>query len=202
MKYGKMDRTCRTYYGEDKLLQNYSQETYRRFTLLRRCWEGGIKIGLMWECDVDLFGLWDCDVDSFGLWDCDVDSFGLWDCDVDSFGLWDCDVDSFGLWDCDVDLFGLWDCDVDSFDLWDCDVDSLGPVWDCDVAQLVETVCYKPEGRGFDSRWCDWNFHWLNTSGTSTQHLTEMSARDVCLGIKAAGAQGWQPRHLHVPNVL
>jgi len=29
MKYGKMDRTCRTYYGEDKLLQNYSHETYR-----------------------------------------------------------------------------------------------------------------------------------------------------------------------------
>jgi hypothetical protein len=22
------------------------------------------------------------------------------------------------------------------------------------VAQLVEKLCYKPEGRGFDSRWC------------------------------------------------
>jgi len=22
------------------------------------------------------------------------------------------------------------------------------------VAQLVEALCYKPEGRGFDSRWC------------------------------------------------
>jgi len=26
------------------------------------------------------------------------------------------------------------------------------------VAQLVEALCYKPEGHGFDSRWCRWNF--------------------------------------------
>ena len=26
------------------------------------------------------------------------------------------------------------------------------------VAQLVEALRYKPEGRGFDSRWCQWNF--------------------------------------------
>jgi len=26
------------------------------------------------------------------------------------------------------------------------------------VAQLVETLRYKPEGRGFDSRWCHWHF--------------------------------------------
>ena len=24
------------------------------------------------------------------------------------------------------------------------------------VAQLVGALCYKPEGRGFDSRWCHW----------------------------------------------
>ena len=24
--------------------------------------------------------------------------------------------------------------------------------------QLVEALRYKPEGRGFDSRWCHWNF--------------------------------------------
>jgi len=23
---------------------------------------------------------------------------------------------------------------------------------------LVEALCYKPEGRGFDSRWCHWIF--------------------------------------------
>jgi hypothetical protein len=26
------------------------------------------------------------------------------------------------------------------------------------VAQLVEALRYKSEGRGFDSRWCLWNF--------------------------------------------
>jgi hypothetical protein len=26
------------------------------------------------------------------------------------------------------------------------------------VTQLVEALRYKPEGRGFDSRWCHWNF--------------------------------------------
>jgi len=26
------------------------------------------------------------------------------------------------------------------------------------VAQLVEALRYKPEGRGFDFRWCHWNF--------------------------------------------
>jgi hypothetical protein len=28
----------------------------------------------------------------------------------------------------------------------------------CAVAQSVEALRYKPEGRGFDSRWCHWNF--------------------------------------------
>ena len=26
------------------------------------------------------------------------------------------------------------------------------------VEQLVEALRYNPEGRGFDSRWCHWNF--------------------------------------------
>ena len=26
------------------------------------------------------------------------------------------------------------------------------------VAQFIEALRYKPEGRGFDSRWCHWNF--------------------------------------------
>jgi len=26
------------------------------------------------------------------------------------------------------------------------------------VAQLVEALRYKPEGRGLESRWCHWNF--------------------------------------------
>ena len=29
--------------------------------------------------------------------------------------------------------------------------------WGHTVAQLVEALCYKPEGRGFYSQWCHWN---------------------------------------------
>ena len=36
----------------------------------------------------------------------------------------------------------------------------------------------------------------------STQPLTEMSTRNISWGIKAAGAYGWQPYHLHVRIVL
>jgi hypothetical protein len=50
-------------------------------------------------------------------------------------------------------------------------------------------------------------FHWHNPSGCtmalgSTQPLTEMSTRNICWGVKVAGASGWQPYHLHVPTVL
>jgi hypothetical protein len=30
--------------------------------------------------------------------------------------------------------------------------------WGHAVAQFVEALRYKPEGRGFDSRWCHWIF--------------------------------------------
>jgi len=50
-------------------------------------------------------------------------------------------------------------------------------------------------------------FHWHNPSGCTvalglTQSLKEMSTRKISLGVKAAGAYGWQPYHLHVPIVL
>ena len=55
------------------------------------------------------------------------------------------------------------------------------------VAQLVEALRYKPEGRVFDSRWCHWNFFSHNPSDRSmalgstrsTQLLTEMSTRSI-----------------------
>jgi hypothetical protein len=31
-------------------------------------------------------------------------------------------------------------------------------VWGYAEAQLIEALCYKLKGRGFDSRWCQWNF--------------------------------------------
>jgi hypothetical protein len=54
------------------------------------------------------------------------------------------------------------------------------------VAQLVEALRYKPEGRGFD---------WHNPFGRtvalgSTQPLTEMSTRNISWEVKAAGALG------------
>ena len=30
--------------------------------------------------------------------------------------------------------------------------------WELAVSQLVEALRCKPEGRGFDIRWCHWNF--------------------------------------------
>jgi len=35
---------------------------------------------------------------------------------------------------------------------------TLNVVWGYAVAQLVEALRYKPEGRGFDSRWYNWTF--------------------------------------------
>jgi len=57
---------------------------------------------------------------------------------------------------------------------------SLQGGWGFAVAQLVEALSYKTEGRGLDSRWCHWTFHWHNPSGRTvalglTQPLREMS---------------------------
>ena len=59
------------------------------------------------------------------------------------------------------------------------------------VAQLVEALRYKPEGRGFDSRWCHGILLWHNPS----------LALGFTRGVKTAGVWGWQPYHLHVPIV-
>jgi hypothetical protein len=50
-------------------------------------------------------------------------------------------------------------------------------------------------------------FHWHNPSGRSmvlgsTQPRTEMSTRNIFWGLKAAGAKGWQPYHIHMSTVL
>jgi hypothetical protein len=75
------------------------------------------------------------------------------------------------------------------------------------VAQLVETLRYKPEGRGFDCRWCHWNFSLTpsfrqhNGPGVdSASNRTEYQG--YFLGVKETGAYDWQPYHLPVPIVL
>ena len=49
------------------------------------------------------------------------------------------------------------------------------------VAQLVEALRYKPEGRGLDSLWCHWISGRTMALG-STQPLTEMNTRNVSWG--------------------
>jgi len=61
------------------------------------------------------------------------------------------------------------------------------------VAQLVESLCFKLEGRGFDSPCFIGIFYWHNPSGCtmtlgSTQPLSEMSTMNISWGVKAAGA--------------
>ena len=48
--------------------------------------------------------------------------------------------------------------------------------------QLVEELRYKPEGRGFDSRWCRWNPSGRIIALGSTQRLTEMSSMNISWG--------------------
>ena len=74
-----------------------------------------------------------------------------------------------------------------------------------EVAQLVEALRYKIAGSIPDG--VIGIFHWHNPSCHtmavgSTQPLTEMSTRSISWGVKAAGAYGWQPYHLHVSTVL
>ena len=54
------------------------------------------------------------------------------------------------------------------------------------MAELVKELRYKPEGRGFETRW----FHPSSSTMVprSTQPLTEMSTRDIFWRVKAAGA--------------
>jgi hypothetical protein len=70
------------------------------------------------------------------------------------------------------------------------------------LAQLVEALCHKPEGRGFDSRWCHWNFsltlcfqpHYgpgVNSSSNRNEY------QEYFLGVKATGAdclEIWKPQ--------
>ena len=49
-------------------------------------------------------------------------------------------------------------------------------------------------------------FHWPNPSNRtrtlgSTQSVTEMSTMDLPREVRAVGALGWQPYHLHMPIV-
>jgi len=61
------------------------------------------------------------------------------------------------------------------------------------VAHLVEPLCYMPEGRGFDSWWCHWNFSLTYTFRSHYGPGVDLASnrnecREYFLGVKAAGA--------------
>jgi len=63
------------------------------------------------------------------------------------------------------------------------------------VAQLVEALRYKPEGCGFDSRWCHWNFSLTFPSGRTmalglARSLKVMSIRNISWRVEEAGRKG------------
>ena len=66
---------------------------------------------------------------------------------------------------------------------------------------------YKPEGRGFDSRCCDWNLSLIYSfqphygPGVDSDTIRN-EYQEYFVWVKAAGAYGWQPYHVHVPTVL
>ena len=67
----------------------------------------------------------------------------------------------------------------------------------CD-GQLVEALCYKPEGCRFDFQWCHWNFSLTYSFQQLCGPVKALSTRNISLGAQAAGAQGCQPYHLYV----
>jgi hypothetical protein len=61
------------------------------------------------------------------------------------------------------------------------------------VAQLIEALRFKPEGHGFDSRWCHWNFSLAKSFrphyGPGVYLASNRNDyQEYFLGVKAAGA--------------
>jgi hypothetical protein len=61
------------------------------------------------------------------------------------------------------------------------------------VAQLVEALRYKSEGRGFDSLWCNWNFSLTYPFRSHCGPGVDSAAngneyQEYFLGVKAGGA--------------
>ena len=60
------------------------------------------------------------------------------------------------------------------------------------MAQLVEALNYKPEGRGLESRRCRWNFSLISFRQHYGPEVDSASNRneyqEYFLGVKAAGA--------------
>ena len=72
---------------------------------------------------------------------------------------------------------------------------------------VVNALRYYSDGPGIDSRWYHWIFQWhisfrpYHGPGVDSTP-SENEYQEHFLGVKAAGVWGWQPHHLHVPNVM
>ena len=66
------------------------------------------------------------------------------------------------------------------------------------VSTVVKMLCYKSEGRCFDSSWCHWQKNPSDRTMTlgSSQHPTEMSSRSIFWGVKG----GWYVRLKTLPT--
>ena len=87
------------------------------------------------------------------------------------------------------------------------------------AVQLVEALCYKSEGRGFDSRWCHWNFSLTESArphcGPGVDSLLEKRVSGIFPGVKGGRCIGlttlppscancleiWEPQGLSWPVV-
>jgi hypothetical protein len=72
---------------------------------------------------------------------------------------------------------------------------------------VVKVQRYYSDGSGIDSPWCHWIFQWyisfqLYHGPGIDSAPSENEDQEHFLGIKAAGAWGWRPYHLRVPNVM
>jgi hypothetical protein len=61
------------------------------------------------------------------------------------------------------------------------------------VTQLVEALCYKLEGNGFDTRWCCWNFSLTKSFRPHCGPRADPASNrneyyGYLLGLKAAGS--------------
>jgi hypothetical protein len=72
---------------------------------------------------------------------------------------------------------------------------------------VVKELRYYSDGPGIDSWWCHWIFQWhisfrpFHGPGVDSAP-SENEYQEHFLVVKAAGAWGWQPHQLRVPNVM
>ena len=76
------------------------------------------------------------------------------------------------------------------------------PKWGHAVTQLIEALRYKLEGRGFHSRWFNWNFLWTKFFRPGLTQTNRNEYQRYLLGSKDGRCVLLTPYRLHVPTIL